>query len=394
MSVKITKPTSTQPLYPSDQSLYVGNLADNVTVQDLVEIFSQATPVISARVCIDRITHKPRGYGYVSYATPEEAKLALREFNHSDLKGKPIRVMKSFSGLPKEFPLESNLFINNLPKSFTPLNLHDSFEKFGKILSSKISFDHQGNSKGFGYIQFENLNDSNEAMMNSNEFEFDLKDETCSKKLKVTPYLKPEERKSNFTNVFFRNLPLEFDEECFSNYASQFGEITSMILNPIKKSKAKTRTGNVNYKDSNVASRLVEESKTKGPGEIIALRSIKKSNLIKPRLKSEENKENQQTKLNQKPSYSKTTIKVKPIPSHFSEVNLSDSFSKFGQVLSSKIIKSSKHHSKNLFGFVTFEKPEFASNAIQSSILKQDSWSVRPAINNNRRKFKNGIKLN
>ncbi|EGG00325.1 uncharacterized protein MELLADRAFT_28015, partial [Melampsora larici-populina 98AG31] len=223
-------------------SLYVGNLTDDVNVQDLLNIFSQASPVINARVCIDRITQKPRGYGYVSYATPEEADLALREFNHINLKGKPIRVMRSYSGKPKEFPSEANLFIKNLPKSFTPINLHDSFERFGKILSSKISFDQLGNSKGYGYIQFENPKDSNEAILNSNDFQFDIKDEEESKnmkKLKVTSYVKPEDRKPKFTNVFFRNLPLDFTEESFSKYASEFGKITSLILNPINKSKAK-----------------------------------------------------------------------------------------------------------------------------------------------------------
>lgn len=394
MSVKISKPSSAQP-YPSDRSLYVGNLANNATVQDLVDIFSQATPVVNARVCIDRITQKPRGYGYVSYATPEEAVLALREFNHINLKGKPIRVMKSFSGKPKEFPLEANLFINNLPRSFTPINLHDSFERFGKILSSKIAFDHQGNSKGFGYIQFENPKDSNEAIINSNEFKFDLEDESNTKKLRVTHYLKPEERNPKFTNVFFRNLPLDFDEEALSKYASEFGEITSLILNPINKSKAKTRTGNVNFKDSDVAIKLVEESKSKNPGEIIALRSIKRSSLKpttpKHQSSSLEKKETHQRKLKHKPLYSKTTIKVSFIPLHFSETHLSETFSKYGKILSSKVVRDLRS-SDDTLGFVTFENSESAAEAIKASLLQEDSWVVRPAINNNRRKSKKDVK--
>lgn len=72
-STPIPQATSTQP-YPSDASLYVGNLASNVTEADLVSIFSQASPVVTARVCVDKETQEPRGYGYVSYASSSDGK--------------------------------------------------------------------------------------------------------------------------------------------------------------------------------------------------------------------------------------------------------------------------------------------------------------------------------
>merc|ERR1711935_880150 len=76
-------------------SLYVGDLAKDVTEAMLFEKFSSAGPVLSIRVCRDMISRMSLGYAYVNFQQPADAERALDTMNFDVLKGKPIRIMWS-----------------------------------------------------------------------------------------------------------------------------------------------------------------------------------------------------------------------------------------------------------------------------------------------------------
>ena len=59
---------------------------------------------------------------------------------------------------------KSNIFVKNIPKEVKQRQLHEIFEKYGKIISLKIALDQEHRSKGFAYIQFESKKAADDAI--------------------------------------------------------------------------------------------------------------------------------------------------------------------------------------------------------------------------------------
>jgi RNA recognition motif-containing protein len=73
-------------------NLYVGNLAREVTADDLKQAFGQFGKVDTASVINDKFTGESRGFGFVEMPTKEEAQAAMTGMNGKDLKGRSITV--------------------------------------------------------------------------------------------------------------------------------------------------------------------------------------------------------------------------------------------------------------------------------------------------------------
>ena len=72
--------------------LFVGNLSFNTTENDLQDAFAAFGTVMETNLMMDRMTNRPRGFGFVTMSTPEEAQKAIEGMNGKDVDGRALTV--------------------------------------------------------------------------------------------------------------------------------------------------------------------------------------------------------------------------------------------------------------------------------------------------------------
>src|SRR5262252_2763261 len=72
--------------------LFVGNLSFNITENDLQDAFAAHGTVVEANLMMDRATGRPRGFGFVTMSTPEEAQKAIDALHGKELGGRALTV--------------------------------------------------------------------------------------------------------------------------------------------------------------------------------------------------------------------------------------------------------------------------------------------------------------
>jgi cold-inducible RNA-binding protein len=72
--------------------LYVGNLSFQTSESQLRDMFASYGEVTSASLVMDRETGRPRGFGFVEFANPEDAKNAINEMNGKNVDGRDLTV--------------------------------------------------------------------------------------------------------------------------------------------------------------------------------------------------------------------------------------------------------------------------------------------------------------
>ncbi len=72
--------------------LYVGNLSYDTSEEQLRSLFSEAGTVSSIDLIMDRDTHRPKGFGFVTMSTQAEAEKAISLLNGKEVDGRALTV--------------------------------------------------------------------------------------------------------------------------------------------------------------------------------------------------------------------------------------------------------------------------------------------------------------
>ena len=73
-------------------NIYVGNLPYNVNEDELKEMFSEFGEVATVNLIKDRFSGQSKGFGFIDMPSNSEADQAIKALNHSQLKGRDIKV--------------------------------------------------------------------------------------------------------------------------------------------------------------------------------------------------------------------------------------------------------------------------------------------------------------
>ncbi|HXR05829.1 MAG TPA: RNA-binding protein [Candidatus Acidoferrum sp.] len=76
----------------SNSKLFVGNLSFNTTENDLQDAFAAHGTVVEANLMTDRTTGRPRGFGFVTMSSDEEAQKAVAAMNGKSIDGRALTV--------------------------------------------------------------------------------------------------------------------------------------------------------------------------------------------------------------------------------------------------------------------------------------------------------------
>ncbi len=73
-------------------NIYVGNLPYSMTDASLQEAFSAHGSVDQAKVVVDRVTDRSRGFGFVEMTNDDEGRAAIEAMNGTEMDGRTLVV--------------------------------------------------------------------------------------------------------------------------------------------------------------------------------------------------------------------------------------------------------------------------------------------------------------
>ena len=76
----------------SNSKLFVGNLSFNTTENNLQDTFAAHGTVVETNLMVDRVSGRPRGFGFVTMSSPQEAQAAITALNGVSVDGRNLTV--------------------------------------------------------------------------------------------------------------------------------------------------------------------------------------------------------------------------------------------------------------------------------------------------------------
>ena len=87
---------------PVDNKLYISNLPYSVTDQSLGQMFSTYGSVLSAKIIMDKMSGRSKGFGFVEMETEQQAAEALEKLNGQEINGRKLNVAVARPQAPRE----------------------------------------------------------------------------------------------------------------------------------------------------------------------------------------------------------------------------------------------------------------------------------------------------
>jgi len=131
----------------SKTNLYIRGLPANTTDQDLKELCKKYGKITSTKAILDKTTNQCKGYGFVDFELPEQAEHAVKCLQAEGIQAQMAKQQEQDP---------TNLYIANLPLTFTEQHLEEMLQHYGTVISTRILRDTTNNvSRGVGFARME-----------------------------------------------------------------------------------------------------------------------------------------------------------------------------------------------------------------------------------------------
>jgi polyadenylate-binding protein len=251
---------------------------------------------------------------------------------------------------------KGNIFVKGLLKTIDNQQLCDTFSKFGNILSCKVNTNARGEPLGYGFVHYESEESAAKAV------------EAVDGKMiggqtvQVMPFKPKRERQAanKFTNLYVKNVPLDYEEAKFTALFAKYGTITSSKLSTDAEGKSRG-FGFVNFSVAEEAAAALDELNN------LELPEGKRLFVARAQKKEEREKQlrdrHEQMKAERQKKYAGVNLYIKNLSDEIDDERLRTEFSGFGSITSAVVMKDKASKSKG-FGFVCFSAQEEAMKAM------------------------------
>ncbi|KAM7326917.1 hypothetical protein ACRRTK_013284 [Alexandromys fortis] len=153
-------------------NIFIKNLENSIDNKALYDTFSTFGSILSSKVVYNE--HGSRGFGFVHFETHEAAQKAINTMNGMLLNDRKVFVGHFKSRQKREAELGAralgftNIYVKNLHVDMDEQGLQDLFSQFGKMQSVKVMRDSNGQSRGFGFVNFEKHEEAQKAVDHMN----------------------------------------------------------------------------------------------------------------------------------------------------------------------------------------------------------------------------------
>jgi len=148
------------------RNLIVNYIPSSLQEDQLYDLFATVGPIKSLRI-MRNADGTGKGYGFVEYQHQSDAVQAIEEFDGKAMKNKNLKVAFARPGGSRE---GCNLFVKNLPTSWTTEKLTEVFSNFGVLLECRVLSTNDRQSRRCGFVRFDLPRDAQNALREMNGF--------------------------------------------------------------------------------------------------------------------------------------------------------------------------------------------------------------------------------